>query len=227
MAKAAKKASGNLTHDNTTNTLTDDQRHALFFQHKRKIAVLKEHIASLTGEMRSAYKIAKAEGYPKKDFDFAFMLEKDKDGEAIERRRREVEIALWLGHPVGTQADLFESTTIDKRPIAETAYEEGKRAGMNNEVLKPPHGAGTEAYERYVAGWHDGSAIKASLKKEQEDGATLLRMNEEPQAVDEFDDAADGADLNGDTSEPMGYGEDWPDDRDVAAKGNRESAPSL
>lgn len=243
MARAPKKASdkktGNLTHDNTTNALTDDQRQALFFQHKRKIAGLKEKLGTVNGDLRNAYKIAKAEGFPKKDFDFAFLLEKDEDDAAIERRRREAEIARWLGHAIGTQGDLFEGTKLDKRSIAESAFEDGKRAGMNNEVLKPSHGAGTEAYERYVAGWHEGSAVRASLAKEQEDGAAILRMNEESDGADEFDEAADDL-TDTDTSEPLGDGESeaepgetddgapWPDDVSAAAKAEeREPAEAL
>lgn len=222
MARGAKKDKGDLTHD-TKNELSEDQRQALFFQHKRQIAALKEKVGSATSDLRNAYKVAKAEGFPKKDFDFAFKLEDDADDEAISERRRQAEIAKWLGHPIGTQADLFAETSIDRRPISETSYEEGKRAAMNNEVLKPPHGAGTEAYTRYVEGWHEGDAIRASLAKEQEDGASLLRMNEEPDGADDFDDAADG----GEAAEASDGG-DWPDDRDVEANAEeREPAEVL
>src|SRR5690606_15024300 len=101
-----KQVGGNLSHDNTTNELTDEQSQVLFFNHKKKIAGLKEKISSLTGELRATYKVAKSEGFLKKDFDFAFLLDKDEDDAAIERRRREAQIARWQGHPIGTQGDL-------------------------------------------------------------------------------------------------------------------------
>lgn len=215
--KKLEKVGGDLQHDNTTNELTDDQRQVLFFNHLRKIETLKDKLATVNSDLRNAYKVAKAEGFIKKEFDFAFWLEKDEGEAAVAERKRQAEIAAWMGVPLGTQADLFSGEAAPS--IAEKAYEDGKRSGIKNEVLKPPHGSGTEAYNEYVRGWHDGAAVRTTTLREQEEGAQLLRPAENTtDAPDELDDAATAAFDIGDPDGAVDAGEAWPDDAAISAR---------
>lgn len=209
----------------TVQELNDDQQQALFFQHKKKIGGLKDKIASLTGDLRSAYKVAKAEGFTKKDIDYAFSLEKDDDEKMVEERRRQEQIARWLGHPIGTQADLFGTgKPTDDRPLKERAFDEGKRDGMKSEgPLNPPYDPGNEAYEAYIEGWHKGQEAIFNVKQKVEDPpAPLLRPEgNEPAEADEFDEASEGDAFD---ASAEAEAEPWPDDRQVA---EREPAEAL
>jgi len=195
--------------------LTSDQQQVLFHQHMKKIKAAKEQMATATSQLRNAYKLAKSEGFPKTDIDYAFMLEKDKDDGAIQARRREAEIAKWMGHPIGTQPDLFATgVNADPRSQGEKAYEDGKRAGIRGEVCKAPYGPGTDGYDGYMRGWHDGNAALSNQAKEQEEGdAVLMRRPEnQPAVADDFDEASDG-----DAGE-------WPDDVATEAR-SEETTP--
>lgn len=206
-------ATGNLSHDNTRNELTADQRQALFFQHMKKISALQTKMASINGEIRSAYKVAKSEGFPKKDFDFAFMLEKDEDDKAANDRRREAEIARWLGHAIGTQADLFEAGGTQPSQH-ENGFAEGKRQALSGEPCKPDYAPGTDGYDGYMKGWHEGAAIKSNMASEQEQGDTLLRReSNQPASTDAFDSAAEN-----------GGEKKWPDEAQVESRKETEPA---
>lgn len=170
--------------------MTDEQRLRLLRGHMDKVAGLKTKIASLTGELRSTYKLAKGDGIPKWEIDFALSLEKDEDDAMLERRRRETELARLLNHPIGTQFDMFDS---DPRPLRERALEDGKQAGLKGKDATPPHAAGTEAYDAWMEGWHASQAIMAAgFKQGPKPDAELLRdaNAEDNSAVDEFDAAA-------------------------------------
>lgn len=194
--------------------ISDDQQRALFIQSLEKIKRAKEKAATATADLRNLYKVAKAEGFSKADIDYAISLEKDDDDKMIERRRREQKIAAWMNHPIGTQADLFESK-VDDRPLKDRAFEEGKIAGMKGEVAKPPYDTGTDGYSGYMEGYHAGQAAIFNIQKKEDPPAPLLRPEgNEPAAADEFDNASEG----------VGTGAPWPDDAAVAA---RESAEQL
>lgn len=221
---------GQIGHNSGDTALTDDQQQVLFFNHKKSIGALKDKVAHATSELRNAYKLAKSEGFLKKDFDWAFELEKDEDDKAIEDRRRQANIARWLNHPIGTQADLFsDGADTDRRSQEERGYAEGKRAGMAGEICKPSFSAGTDGYGGYMKGWHEGAAVRASLDKaEQEEGERLLRPAEnEPEKVDAFDTfesdndesfleepADEGAEEGADPEEEN----PWPDDAAIAER---------
>lgn len=213
--------------------LNDEQQQALFFQHMRKIGDLKKKLASVNGDLRSAYKVAKAEGFTKKDLDFAFDLEKDEDEKMVEDRRRQAQIARWMSHPIGTQADLFGSgTPTDDRPLRERAFDEGKRDGMKSEgPLKPPYDSG-DGYDGYVEGWHRGQEVLLAAIKKPEEPVLLRPEGNEPAGPDAFDAAADDVpepppapDAEPDVvaeAEPAAADNPWPDDAAVAAREEAE-----
>lgn len=205
----------------TAEELSDEQRQVLFLQNLKKVKAAKEAMGAASSSLRLAYKVAKSDGFAKKKIDYAIDLEKD-DGKAmLEERRQEQEIAKWLGHPIGTQADLFDSgKPTDDRPLRDRAFDEGKRAGMLSEgPLKPPYDPGSDAYEGYVEGWHRGQEALVNIKKTKDPEPPLLRPEgNEPAGADAFDKAADGSEPP--VSPPEGSNDDpdatpWPDDAQV------------
>lgn len=205
----------------TAQELSEDQQQALFHQHMRKIRELKKKMSSINGDIRQAFKVAKAEGVTKKDLDFAFALEKDEDDGMVNARRRETMIAKWLNHALGTQGDLFDDMR-DKRPLKERAYDEGKTDGMKSEgPLSPPgnYSPGSDGYVGYVEGWHAGQAAITNIKKKEPEEAPLLRPEGgDPQGADAFDNAADGAPWSDDVKTAKG---------DEAAAAEAEPAEAL
>jgi hypothetical protein len=149
------------------NTLTEDQERALFFHHLNRVKAQKAVVASETGSLRSLYKIAKADGFSKKDIDFALSLESRKEEETLEERRRQQRIAFWLQHPIGTQPDMFDFQP-DRTPLADRAYEAGKIAGMKGEPNRPPHDENTEAGQKWMAGWHKGQELIFAVGRQKD-----------------------------------------------------------
>ena len=139
--------------------LTPEQEQALFFNNLRKVRGLKEEMASVSGELRAAFKTAKADGFTKKEIDFALALEKDKNGKVAEQRRREQQIAVWMQHPIGMQPDMFDQQP-DRTPLEDRAYAFGKVAGMEDAPNDPPHDTASVAGQRWIEGWYAGSAAR-------------------------------------------------------------------
>lgn len=84
--------------------LTPEQRRSLLMQACNDIGGLKADVASLTADLRHAYKQAKADGIPKKDIDFALQLKVMERDAVVERITRHSQIIEWI-HP-GVQAEL-------------------------------------------------------------------------------------------------------------------------
>jgi hypothetical protein len=137
--------------------LTDDQKQVLYFQWKKKIVAAREQMASLTGELRNAYKGLKADlGITKKEADFALALDNDEKGEMIESHRRMMELARWEQHPIGLQADLFDG--IDRTPAVDKAAARGKKDGLAGDPCAPQADPSTPQYDAYMTAFHEGNA---------------------------------------------------------------------
>lgn len=141
------------------------------------------------------------------------------------RREREMRVARWAGLPVGSQGEF----DLDRRPIEEKAFEDGKRAGMKGDDCKPPHAPGTEAFDAWIKGWHEGQAVLAAgfKQKPADPGAPeLLREEGKEQAgkPDVFDEAASGSAAAPPAAEEASGGEPWPDDADIKAQQAEEAA---
>lgn len=157
--------------DNTA--LSEEQEQALFLNHLGPIRRQRDKIASATSDLRNLYKKAKADGYTKQEIDFALSLEKDKDGAALQKRRREAMIARWMQHPIGTQTDLFADPEPDRTPLEDRDFDAGKVVGMEGGHPKPPDG--TAHPEKWMEGWHRGQELlksalpltKAGMAEEQ------------------------------------------------------------
>lgn len=190
----AEKAAAKAAKDSETTRigdLSDDQQRALFVHHLTKIEALKKEVASISGTLRAAYKIAKAEGYAKKDIDFAIRLRTIDDTEVIEERRREQKLAQWINHPLGTQPDLFNhGDGLDRTPDVDRAFEDGKLAGLEGKVCQPPHHFQTEQSDHWVRGWHEGQ--KLMILDKIKEGPVLIKAADSNQGS--FDDVLPEAD---------------------------------
>lgn len=188
-----------------------DAARALLMHHLNAIGPLEKQMAALKGKIGAAYKEAKVDGISKKDIKFAQDLQKDRDEQMLERRRRETEIALWLQHPIGTQIEMFDQ---DRTPVAERAFEQGKNAGMKGETCNPPHAESTEQGQKWIEGWHIGQKAIFNIKKSDPEEATLLRADEAKVERTEDDDALDEAGEEASEVEEPGSDEQSKDDED-------------
>jgi ribosome modulation factor len=176
------------------NQMSDDQARALHLSnhvpaYEKALAAKKKADA----DFKNVCKTIKSEGGNIDDIKLTIKLrtpEGEKEfKEQIERQRR---IAQWNNLPIGGQGWLLDE---DRRPLSERAYEDGKKAGLEGNDASPPHAAGTEGYDAWMKGWHEGQAILAQGFKKGPETAEILRdETKNPDApVDDFDKAASEA----------------------------------
>ena len=135
-------------------TLTDDQRRELFLHHRTKWNQLRAKRAVHDDNMDEFKSDLKADGFTLKQMKIADELA-DIKGEAKVKSEvsDRLQVALWIGHPLGAQLDLFAQP--DRTPITDRAYDEGKMASMQNQPAAPNFAPETEAYRSYMAGYHE------------------------------------------------------------------------
>lgn len=159
------------TGHNANGGLTDEQRQALFFQHKKsyqaKLAAKKETDAAF----KNACELARAElGKDAVDeIKDAILLEAD-EGDAILQARieRQLRIARYMGAIAGTQFEMFAGP--DRTPAVDRAREEGRRSGMQGETLRSPYDPGLPQNDAFIEGWHLGQKALFSIQR-TDDGA--------------------------------------------------------
>lgn len=171
----------------------DDQERALFLHHLPKIADKKALLTKISGELRVLYKTAKADGFTKKDFDTAFVIQ-GAEGEKAKKAAiaRELKIAQWLGcADLGAQLDMFERDA--GVPAVDRAYEEGKTDSMLGKSASPSYDPSLPQHKRYMEGYHDATEarVKAGItklhpevQKDEADKAAKKKKREEDQAKD-------------------------------------------
>lgn len=202
---------------NSLEGLTDDQQRALLFQHLGPIAEKKEDMASLNGELRNLYKKAKADGFSKKEIDFALaLISKDQDEMSDEHKQR-MRIARWVNHPIGTQPDLFDFAPIDK------PYEDGKVAGLEGRDAVPPEKYGVQGanYEGWMKGYYEGNTLRAQAHdramnpgqpetiaaNQDGDDLTDLPESRDPDEEEEAGDDQNEDDESSSTNQPRAFTE--------------------
>lgn len=82
-----------------------------------------------------------------------------------------LQVAQWVGHPMGTQLDLFAQP--DRTPAVDRSRDEGKQASMENKPCKPPYDPSTPQHQAFIEGYQEDQArIAAGIKplKAAEDG---------------------------------------------------------
>lgn len=148
--------------------LTEDERRALLYEHKRDYATALEHKKAADAALKNVCKRARAELGKDAVADIKDLIALDSpEGEAALKAEieRKIRIAKWAGAPMGTQF----SFDADLTPAVERAYDLGKIAGLSGGVCKPPHDPSVPQYQQWFNGWQDGQAVLASgFKKKLE-----------------------------------------------------------
>lgn len=143
------------------NQLTDDQRAALTFHHKRKYEAALALKKKAEADFKNACKVAKSELGDDAVADIKDMIALDtEEGEARLKAEaaRIAKVARWMGMPVGSEPDMFST---DRTPAVDRAFALGRKAGLAGENCSPPHSPETEQHKRWMEGFHEGQAVLA------------------------------------------------------------------
>lgn len=144
--------------------MTEQQKQALAIQHKKHYQASLARKKEADADFKNVCKRAKAEvGDDAVDLIKDMILLETEEGEAkikagIERQKR---AALYMAAPLGAQFSMFE----DRTPAVDRAREEGVRDGMEGKTLHPPYDPGTEQFQSYQDGWHQGQAAIFDIQK--------------------------------------------------------------
>lgn len=142
-------------------TLTDDEKRALTFHHAKAYEAADALVEKAKKDRAAVVDLAKADLGRGAKADIVDLLTANTPAKmkaVVERVQR---LARWAGLPVGSQPQLFER--------AADPFEEGKVAGMQGEKCEPPLSLAQDAFQMWIAGWHDGQTIlaRAFTKKRQ------------------------------------------------------------
>lgn len=148
--------------------LTEAERQALHFRHCREYEVALAAKKKTDADLKNVGKRIKAEhdsvAKCKKTIDL-----RSPEGEA--KLKAEIaetaECLRWAGVIVGESKDLFPE---DRTPAVERAFNEGRRAGLDGQVCKPPHDPSVPQYQHWIDGWQEGQgALMSCFEKTQVD----------------------------------------------------------
>jgi ribosome modulation factor len=144
------------------NGMSDDRRYSLTNTHRKRyeelLALKKRADAELKIHCRDIKSDLGAKGLA--DIKDLIALATPEGEVAIKAEmERQARVLRWMNIPIGTQGSLFET---DRRPIAERAFAEGRRAGLAGEPRNNPHHETSDAYSHYVDGFREGQEILAT-----------------------------------------------------------------
>jgi uncharacterized protein (UPF0335 family) len=153
--KQAPAAVGSVPGDNGgPGALTDDERRALLLQGIGKLEGLIEQKDEVVADIRNERKRLKADGFESYEIDYALALRKKDPAEQLAQHLRQMRIARWLAHPIGTQGSLL--------PADGEAYEIGKSVGLEGSApCRPPTTMSDSDQQRWIEGWQDGQQALA------------------------------------------------------------------
>jgi hypothetical protein len=132
--------------------LTADEKQELFLHHRGVWNGAQAKVKAAKKILDDAIADLKSDGFTRKQMEIADSLGDVAGEKKIKAEVRErLQVAQWLGHAMGNQLDLFDEP--DRTPIVDRAYQDGKRASMQNKPRKPPHAPETEASTAWFAGY--------------------------------------------------------------------------
>jgi hypothetical protein len=156
--KAAEIAAGG-------NTM-DPQTRAIFLSDKEKYAKAIERQKKAGDAVREIKQTINADGFSVRQIQVAIQLETP-EGEAEFRMRMADDLlaAQYAGAAIGSQLQLFLDDR-DRTPLADRAFEDGVQAAMAGKQAKPPYDPSTEAFIRFLDGFHSvtENMVKAGIK---------------------------------------------------------------
>lgn len=163
--------------------LSESEKRALLVNGLTQIEGLVEQKDAIVSQIRTNRKRLVAHGFAPKIIDFALRLRKDEVDKMIEQRRAEIEVARFLGHPIGTQPEL-PFNMEDRTPGVDKAKAEGEVAGASGVTCSAPYAVGSPMEQAWLTGWHDGQATLASAFKKLEAKETA-QADEDEEGDDE------------------------------------------
>lgn len=171
--------------------LTLAEWRALHFHHFRRIEDQKAAVKAAQAELKTLRKAAKADGCVMADLDYMARCADLEDPEIVpEEIRRRAEIASWFALPVNYQPDMF----VDRAPIDDRAFEEGKAAGLRGKNPEAPYDAASKAGQEWLRGWHEGQRImRDDLQSAMEKRNAAKEGDELIQGHDDGDPFAEAA----------------------------------
>ncbi len=171
-ARAAKKHNSAAESDQRT----EDQIRAGFLHHRQAWNNMMAKQKAIDSQWTDCKAALKADGYKIIHMQIADDLSGSPKAEAKVHAavRDRLQVAQWVGHPMGAQLDLFAQP--DRTPATDRAYDEGKQAFMEDKRATPPYAPGVPQYTQWLSGYHDAqdARVRGGLRmledKEQEDG---------------------------------------------------------
>ncbi len=151
--------------------LTPLEQKALFFSHLNPMLRQKAVCDEARAKYNKLRKLAKAEGFKLRLMDEAVRINEAEDDEIIVQEIKDrVQMAVWLGLPVGSQLGMFEDTD-HLAPLVDRARDEGTVAGALGKEPRSAYEESTEAGQAWLAGWHEGQkgnaeALKSAMIKQ-------------------------------------------------------------
>ena len=155
-----KNGKGRKKDPQTLQTMSDDQRQALFYDHLKKVRPLITAVKAAQEELSAAFSLAKGElgKTAKKELLDAIAMDTLEGELAIrDNIERQLRVARYIGAGIGTQFDFFGGAT----PPLSKAYEEGKRAGLQGETCRPPPHLSQDDAQRWISGHNHGQGVLA------------------------------------------------------------------
>ena len=134
--------------------LTDEQQRSLFLNHKQKYERALAAKKTVDADLKNVCKVIKSDGFAVEQIKVAIALDTP-EGEAEERAKiqRALQAAKWVGAPLGSQLDMFNEP--DRTPLTDRAYDQGRKASIEDKPARPHYAPETEAYAAYLSGYHD------------------------------------------------------------------------
>lgn len=165
--------------------LTESEKRALLVNGLTEIEDLVEAKDALVSKIRTSRKKLVSHGFAPKVIDFALRLRKDDDDSMIEQRRAEIEVARFLGHPIGTQPEL-PLDMVDRTPGVDKASAEGEIAGASGATCSSPYAAGSDMDQAWIQSWHNGQAsITSAFQKLEAKAAAEGEETDDEEGEDE------------------------------------------
>lgn len=137
---------------------TADEIRRLFITHRtswNEVQAKLKVVEKLVSDVKSALK---SDGYTVKQMQIADQLATVKGDAKVQAEVKDrLQVAQWMGHPMGAQLDMFSQP--DRTPAVDRAFEDGKTAGMEGRVRRPPHSPETPQHESWMNGYYQGQEI--------------------------------------------------------------------
>lgn len=163
----------------TIEGISDDQIYSLTELHRQKYEVVLEARKKANKALIDLGKIIKSDLGAKGLQDIKDLIAlSTPEGEATMKAEmeRQARVMRWMNIPIGTQGGLFADA--DRTPIAERAFNEGKRQGLAGEPVSNPHHHTTEAAREHDRGFAEGQktlATKGFSKLDDDESADIKK----------------------------------------------------